>query len=1092
MDQNYSTSNFVLVSKGINSRAADDTLPSSTYLNMDSIEELAENALGSRLGSQIVNRTGNVINPLSGLVHSVTKLAGLNGAAWRYAGSGSNLYRRPGLTQGPYTIISNTLSGQPWQAVVYRPDLSSTPYLFVADAAGMLKDNGSLAAPQQMGIFQPQYPVVAQAQDPDEITLDNYTGSAGAYSYTGISGGTIINYVSTTLASPVTVPGIQAVDVADPTQPGLFQLLTIDTGANAETVLVIQIVAEGFIANFTKAHATGAPVASLALEVVVPASTTATVSASFGGKPISAWPTTLDQEDYIGLYIFVSDPTQVQSIQLSFDCGDGSFESDYFYKVIAQGPLQSLLNTATGTSASATTAATDALLDQTLGLYGNSDSSIAELNTGLDNWTPLLIQLSDFAGAGRADFNDPVFNWSNVNGYQITIVMNDNTSATISLASLILFGGAGPDSFAGVAYDWLFTFYNQNDGTESNPCMVMSSVNPPFNTNWITPRRQPVLLTLHHPTLDTQTTSLRVYRRGGTLGDNYRRVDEIDGISGASTKYLDISSDEDIQAADFVSFTNDVPVTSSLPNPVNTTLNTAITSVNQVVNVFPSSMANISLKQQVTIGQIGGPANNEETVIVLAIGAGFFTAFVQNTHVVDEPISATAQYGQPVTIMAQAFGQMWFAGDPNNPHYLYWSAASNPQAVSSAAFVEIGTPDDPITVIVQFKGNLYVSTRKFWWAVAPGSNANQSPTVYPTAAKHGCVAPLGWLATEESIYYQAIDGIRAFAGGASVYLTQEIEFIFQGVGTSPIEEAALNDLQYTRAAYWNNMLFFSYIGNDGNRHRVIMHTVYKRWRNDDLDAQSLFLEADTNTLIFGDSVGLVHIDRVNIGYDEANSGGLLIEGTIPIDLQTPYNNQNLGDHPKNYQEVQMDVNTNGQDLDIGLSFDDGQSSLVLGTINITERQKVNLPVNAGTGMQAYKVSLGVTADLTQQVYIYQAAIRWIPNAMTRRSWDTYWLSMGDDSSKLLKTLYIEYDGGTPITFNCYYDGSSTPGYTFTIPAFNGIRNVIRVRLPAVKFRLFRLTAPTVDEDFQIWNGSRMEWKSVCAGKGYSYAEFVPN
>jgi hypothetical protein len=289
---------------------------------------------------------------------------------------------------------------------------------------------------------------------------------------------------------------------------------------------------------------------------------------------------------------------------------------------------------------------------------------------------------------------------------------------------------------------------------------------------------------------------------------------------------------------------------------------------------------------------------------------------------------------------------------------------------------------------VQFKGNLYVSTRKFWWAVAPGSNANQSPTVYPTAAKHGCVAPLGYIVTEEAIYYQAIDGIRAFAGGASSYLTQEQEFIFQGVGTSPIQEAAQSDLQYTRAAYWNNYLMFSYIGNDGNRHRLLFHTIYKRWRNDDIDAQSLFLEADTNTLVFGDSQGLVHIDRVNIGYDEGNAAGTLVELPIPFNLQTPYNDQNLGDHPKNYQEVQMDVNTNGQELTIIVLFNDGQESITLGTISSTERQKINLPINAGSGQQAYKVSLQGTGNFTQQIYVYQAAIRWLPNAPVRRSWDS--------------------------------------------------------------------------------------------------------
>ena len=687
-DASYKSYNLVLQSRGVTARPVDDTLTQSQYLNLDNCEELAENAIGSRLGTQIINRTGTTVNVLSGGTHSVQKLAGLNGAAWRYAGAGTNLYRRTGLTQGAYTLLSAAMSGQPWGSSIYRPDLSSTPTLFIGDANGMLKDNGTFSVPQQMGIFQPQYPVTAQALDPDRIILDNYIGLNTDYTYTGISTGTIGPYVATTLATAITATGYQTVAVHDPTQVGLFQILTIGSGAGAEVVIAIFLTSTGFTADFVKLHAIGDPVTSAQLSVVVPANTTATVSKGFFGKPISGWITTLQQADYIGFYLYASDPAQIQSITLKFDCGDGTFNSDYFYKVIGQGPLQALLNPINDP----TTAATDAILSDSLDIYGPSEGSIAALNTGLAQWTPLLIQLSEFAGAGRASFGDPVFNWEAVNGYQVEIVTNDNGSATVGFAALMIFGGAGPDSFAGVGYDYLFTFYNSEDGTESNPCMVMTNINPPSQTMWVVPRRQPVLLTLRTPFLDPQTNYLRIYRRGGTLGDNYRRLDQIP-IGGSIVQYTDISSDADIEAADFVSFTNDVPVTSGLPNPVNTILVSSILFSGQQ-NVFPVSMANISVSQQVTIGTIGplgSLLDNSETVIVLQVFSDHFVAWVQNAHGPGEMVTATAKYGQPVTIMAQAFGQMWFAGDTNNPHYLYWSAASNPQAVSSAAFVEVGT-----------------------------------------------------------------------------------------------------------------------------------------------------------------------------------------------------------------------------------------------------------------------------------------------------------------------------------------------------------------------------------------------------------------
>jgi hypothetical protein len=1074
----YLTHNLLFRSKGIVARPADDTIGPEYFLNENSCEEIEENGIATRLGSQIINRTGTTVNALPSTVYSLAKLGSLNGNAYRYAGAASGLYRRSDLSQGAYSLIHSAMSGKPWVSAIYNPAATSLPYLFIADSAGMLKDNGTLAAPQQWGIFQPQYPISAQAQTPTQITLDNYRASAGSYTYTGISSGTTPAYVATTLTSAVTATGINTVTVGAPSQIGLFQLLTIDSGGNAETVLVIQVTATGFVASFTKTHTVGAAIGSQALSVTVPASTTASISKSFAGTPISAWPTTLSQEDYIGLYLYVSDPSQIQKIILSFDCGNGSFQSDYFYRTIGQGPLQTLLDTNTDSS----TSAADAVLSDTLGLFTSASSGVTQLNTGLTQWTPILMQLSDFAGAGRADFGSPNFNWSKVNGYQIQIVSNNNTSVTVQFAALQLFGGAGPDSFAGVSYDWLWTYYNAADGTESNPCMVMTDLNPPLQTNFITPRRQGVLLTMNHPFLDPQVTHIRIYRRGGTLASNYYRVDQVP-CSGALTTYLDIFADYQIESADTVSFTNDVPVTSSLVTPVLTFLSASIFTTNQAVTVTPDSMANISVNQQVNLGNIAAP--NYETVIVLAVTPTNFTAFVQNTHAVLETIGATAAYGVPVSIVAQAFDQMYFAGDPNNPNYLYYSAKGNPQAVSSAAYVPVSTPDDPITAIVATRANLFVSTVKRWWSISPGSQPGSAPTVYPTAADRGNIAPQGVCVKGESVFYQAIDGIRVFTGGGSNYTTRIIEFIFQGIGTTPIVEADRTQLSQTVMTFWNQMVFISYVGKDGLRHRVILDTESERWRNDDQDAQSILLESDTNTILYGDSYGVIHQDRMDLAYDEANVGGFKTNAPIQMTAQTPYSDQGEPAIQKQYNEFTLDANTNNQTVTCTLLFNDGQSSLVLGTVKTSQRARTNLTLNQGLGVQAYKCSLLLTCPALQRVFLYQAKIRAIGLAETRQSLDTYQRDFGTPESKMAKNVYIDYNASAPVTVTIYYDTSTTVApFVFTLPIYNGLRKPFRQRLPAVKFRVLRMVMDSEGNDFQIWDSSNFDVKPVGQGKGY--------
>jgi hypothetical protein len=218
------------------------------------------------------------------------------------------------------------LSGNPWNSVVYTPSIGGYPYIFIGDLNGMLKDNGSLAAPQQMGIFQPQYPVLAQAQVCDEIILDPFTASSGSYTTSNVGSFTeAASVISTTLSGAITVTGIQAVSVAaSPNPVTLFQSLVIDTAGNAETVLVLQVTPTGFVADFTKTHLTGVAIVEKGVTGTVAASTTASISFAFLGTPISAWPTTLDLSDYIGLSLYIGDPNAIQSITLQFNTANGA------------------------------------------------------------------------------------------------------------------------------------------------------------------------------------------------------------------------------------------------------------------------------------------------------------------------------------------------------------------------------------------------------------------------------------------------------------------------------------------------------------------------------------------------------------------------------------------------------------------------------------------------------------------------------------------------------------------------------------------------------------------------------------------------
>jgi hypothetical protein len=192
-------------------------------------------------------------------------------------------------------------------------------------------------------------------------------------------------------------------------------------------------------------------------------------------------------------------------------------------------------------------------------------------------------------------------------------------------------------------------------------------------------------------------------------------------------------------------------------------------------------------------------------------------------------------------------------------------------------------------------------------------------------------------------------------------------------------------------------------------------------------------------------------------------------------------------------ELTLDVNTNGQALTATLLFDDGEATQVIGNFSNSQRGKINFNLNSGEGFTYYKVSLKITGETSNaSLFIYQCSIKAVPIAKTRLTFDTYKLNLGTDESKEAKQAFFDYNSTQPINVTVFYDDSILiPPFTFTLPATAGVRNVFRKRLPAVSFRLIRLVGVST-ADFQLWNGSRIEMKNQCVGKGWQAIEFVPN
>jgi len=301
----------------------------------------------------------------------------------------------------------------------------------------------------------------------------------------------------------------------------------------------------------------------------------------------------------------------------------------------------------------------------------------------------------------------------------------------------------------------------------------------------------------------------------------------------------------------------------------------------------------------------------------------------------------------------------------------------------------------------------------------------------------------------------------------------------------------LSQISQVVSAYFNNEVYFAYTGTDGNRYRVIWDVRYKRWRNDSAPAYSMIVEADIPDLIYGDANGMIWQDRTG-NFDSAGFvAGAQQYANMNCVIQTTAFDQQLPKNFKSYNEFTVDINTGGIDVSVNLVFDDGNTTVNLGTVNTSTRQQVQFNINSGQGQLSKNCSVLLTWTINSnvQVNVYEVHFRYFVEGELRDSMDTYWTNLGLTGWKFCKQLWCSYcsadeDG---VTVNVYTEGSSTtPVFTFNLPSTGGlaVRKSERIRFPAIMAQQWRFVA-TSNSPFRLYEDQTyVEMKNSTDQKGY--------
>lgn len=244
----------------------------------------------------------------------------------------------------------------------------------------------------------------------------------------------------------------------------------------------------------------------------------------------------------------------------------------------------------------------------------------------------------------------------------------------------------------------------------------------------------------------------------------------------------------------------------------------------------------------------------------------------QNPHItwafastmVDDDLGAEVEYDNNVPVgnhlVASHQEHLFVAGDPDNPHYLYFSKRFHPESYPTDQYLEIGTANDPITGLVTLAGLLGMFTRDTKYRVS--GNATTGFTHYEAISRRGTRATKSITPSDQGIIFVANDGVYTTnLIGPDKKLSAKIESLFTGdtvADEAPINQDAMD--QVVGTYYKNKYYFIAPVGAATTPNRMFVYAFdTEEWTCYDLAGGSLLYEPDTDALVLGGDDRFVYI-----------------------------------------------------------------------------------------------------------------------------------------------------------------------------------------------------------------------------------------
>lgn len=627
----------------------------------------------------------------------------------------------------------------------------------------------------------------------------------------------------------------------------------------------------------------------------------------------------------------------------------------------------------------------------------------------------------------------------------------------------VLDGGAGSSPAGSTPYGYVYAYVNQDTNNVGNPSQLMQSDSVVANGTPIAVHLREVTVTVYG-TDDPQVSRIAIYRRGGVFTDGiWRLVGYVAnpgwnfGIGAPFTAtFVDNVSDVDITGATQAEFDNDPPVTSTVPQPITTTLaaDPAGTGL-QTVQLTAAIGTSMTRGSQV---HFFGP-NGVETVTLLGIqNSTHIFVYLQHQYHAGDTVEVDALIAQPGYLAISAFDAAFVAGDPNNPHVLYMSKPGRPESFPVGNSINVGTPANAIVNLTEFRGQILCFTREGLFEIAVSQGQMSSPAAAPTT--RGLIAPWAWCKTDDEVWWLANDGIYSYDGATVTKRSDAIDRMFRGYITNGIAPIDYSKAEQATMEHCLTEFRFLFIDTNGIWRVLVCEPArdyrwtfrdYNRYNPDTTalvdTVQTIYREPDTGIVVSvrsnsGSGIVFRQEDAVSINagdnYTEDEFTTTPIDPTAAngawiafdfvtrwIDLGQPFNKKLI-------EEVLLDIdprmygNSHYQALiscDIWIDYASSPSETISITppntaVDFKGRQPISLlPQLRASGGKQYGFGREVRAVLfhfygrawASQITFFGLMFRYqLTNILTAgQSMD--WMDLGYDKDKKLYQMSVEFD-----------------------------------------------------------------------------------